>query len=322
MLLQEPYQAAIEQHTEVAGNSSAPCEHLTYNLSHLANQTRLIFNMVPKCGSLGVREVIKQVSYKEHFWFRNAKYRPYKFSVLPQHYPEDQLIRVLNEDLNNHTERFQLYYRHIHFVNFSIVDDSTSYYINVIRDPVEHFISIYYFQKAHPKYTIWGPIGEDRSSRRRRLSSNMTFDECVQSENFQCVDDKYLLLILPFFCGHDEICLTPSKASVEKAKSNVVKYFPVVGYVENLQHFFQLSEAIWPQYFKQASYLYSSRPFKAHKTTQRLESGVRSKQLLAARIPYEYEFYNWIKQRFHCMYSKYVTDKVANFDNNVLNEMH
>ena len=58
----------------------------------------------------------------------------------------------------------------------------------------------------------------------------MTFDECIQRDYEACRTEDHSQLQYGFFCGSSKECQPLTKLSVlQKAKSNVEKYYSVVG---------------------------------------------------------------------------------------------
>ena len=285
------------------------CSNETHlNLTELHLQTRLIYNMVPKCASLGVRGVIIRLGNK----LIQGNYNIGTDYILPFHHKEEDVRKIIDQDLNNKKYRkFKkyVYQKHLHFIDFSLVGSQTPYYINVIRDPVEHHISLYYFQRERGRLKMFSPwhllINSSSEAIKQRLQ--MSYDECVYKGDMECSNTEFLFTIIPFFCGQDVHCLIPSQRALATAKRNVIKHFPLVGYVEYLDGFFRLAEVIWPQFFRGASSSYHNGKFAAHKTGARTtEPSAAVKAIMRERLSLEYEFYNWIKQRFHCLYRRYV----------------
>ena len=280
-----------------------------YNLTELQKETRLIYNMVPKCGSLGVRGILSKSGNKLHQGNYNIGYD----YLAPFHHKTEHLLQMITDDLNGHMSKKHgkhIYQKHLHFIDFSIANQRTPYYMNVIRDPVDHHISLYYFQRENRKLKMFAPwhLLVENTTKGRDVRMDRSYDDCVKTNDMECSSDDFLFTIIPFFCGQEVHCLKPSRRALEQAKGNVDKYFPLVGYVENLGDFFKLGQVLWPQFFNGSYQNYSSGKFTSHKTkARRTEPSDEVKQIMRKKMSLEYEFYEWIKQRFHCMYDIYVT---------------
>ncbi|GBP87200.1 Heparin sulfate O-sulfotransferase [Eumeta japonica] len=89
----------------------------------------------------------------------------------------------------------------------------------------------------------------------------MTFDECVEQNQPDC-DPNNMWLQVPFFCGHAAQCWKPgNRWALEQAKSNLVRYYLVVGVTEEMMDFITVLEAALPRLFKGATehYLNSNK---------------------------------------------------------------
>ena len=89
---------------------------------------------------------------------------------------------------------------------------------------------------------------------------------------------------------------------MNKAKTNVKKYYATVGLLEDLSHFFLMLEYIFPDYFTGAQKLYLSTKDKKHEetsTSDRREPRPETVEILNTKLKYDIEFYQFIKQRFY-----------------------
>lgn len=139
----------------------------------------------------------------------------------------------------------------------------------------------------------------------------MSFNVCVESNHEECSSSEYTYRMIPFFCGSDYHFVTPSEKSLAQAKRNVVKYIPVVGYLENCIQYLELCEVIWPQFFTRTARMvrnYTSKHDNFNlKRAQHKPS--EKKRGMKGRLGLEYRFYEWVKQRFSCMYEHYAYNK-------------
>ena len=131
----------------------------------------------------------------------------------------------------------------------------------------------------------------------------MTFDKCVERDAAEdCRTPRFKQIA--YFCGQHAFCLTPSQKSLNQAKQNMIKHYPLIGYLENIDEFLEASEMLWPQFFKDGLKMYyklinSHGYFKPYSTPKPSE---KTKTIMMAKLKFEYEFYNFVKQRFNCTY--------------------
>lgn len=247
----------------------------------------------------------------------------YSFSEHIQnfHHSSSEMKKLLKHTLQQclqprlqHQPTRHVYYRHQHFGAFEdLIQTKTPFHTNLIRDPVDHYISWYYYRRYGRFGFALVPLAykqEFFKTNHSKTLQNMTFDECVNHNHKECTDPALTFTIIPYFCGYNDYCLEPSKKSLQQAKENVIKYFPVVGYVEKLTMYLELSEVIWPQYFTGAvSVLPNITKHGVSKERKKYEPSVLTKEKMTKHLQFEYKFYNWIKHRFHCMYDFYVKNK-------------
>lgn len=304
-----------------------------YNLSVTSATQLLMYNMVPKCGSRGIRAILRSLAPELNYSADIGSYI-YPAHLTSFHHHKKVALDIMHEiELRYGWNHKHVYYRHLHFMDFSSNHSSKYsgiYYTNVIRDPVEHYISWYYFRRFGQNGVVLGPLdlylrkihnGNYYSSEEWKKLKSMTFEDCVETNHTECLHHNFTYRMIPFFCGNDDYCLFPSQNSLNQAKKNVIRSFPVVGYLENLSEYFELAEVIFPQFFTGSTELYKknlrNHQHIINKSTWRykLEPSNRSKSIMAKRMGLEYAFYNWIKQRFYCMYHHYVANGKTIADN-------
>ena len=225
-------------------------------------------------------------------------------------------------------EEKQIYFRHQHFANFDLIGQQTPSHTNLVRDPVEQYISIYYYVRHdHQGSTLgllsrWKNSGYYKSPEWLNVRKNMSFDTCVQNNYDECKDSYFTFKLIPFFCGMDDFCLQPTIKALNQAKYNIERYFPVVGYIENYEEYLELLEIVFPQFMSGASASYrktlelvkqqksNKDPGYPSSRARKLEEpSLKTKRIMKSRLKLEYQLYEWIKQRFQYMYAKYVGEK-------------
>lgn len=267
-------------------------EHIPIkNWSSMKAVTKLIYNRAPKCGSTTTQVIINKLAKKNHFnYFWSRLYDEKHVNTSEQ---KDWLrtIAYLTEPY--------IYDRHIHFVNFTQYGYSMPIHINLIRDPVNRFESAYYYLRKQLKdnYTP--------------EALNRNINTCVGEGYAECTNENRLFKIIPFFCGQEDFCLKSSSKALNKAKLNVIKYFAVVGMVEQYEGFLQILKCVFPQYFNGAVKTYELSKTKAYKVTEHREViNESNRKILADSLSLEYDFYNFIKRRFYHLVKK-LTPKCA-----------
>merc|ERR1712048_865779 len=97
-----------------------------------------------------------------------------------------------------------IYVRHIHFVNFTHYGYPMPLYVNLIRDPVEHFISNYYFlRKGFAKNKNLSEEQRKKWDHHDIISDeqrNITLADCIKRQLTGC--KTIYSDIIPYFCGN------------------------------------------------------------------------------------------------------------------------
>ena len=128
-------------------------------------------------------------------------------------------------------------------------------YINIIRDPVEHFISNYYylrhgFERNQQKLTAY-------QKSRWSHSNVISTDERDQNlTTYIAQNPKIYSDMIPYFCGNDPWCRRRDERALSQAKHNLLHSFIAVGVLEEFEESLELFEMILPQFFKGIIWLY------------------------------------------------------------------
>ena len=164
-------------------------------------------------------------------------------------------------------------------------------WINFVRDPVEQFISNYYYNRK-------GLVGSSNKARNHNWfdyvkknslidpeTKNLSLDECIEQKFEECIYPQSEFL--SFFCGNKPMCrpdflhskkyyrLDPSNnhknttynksnterkedlnKALERAKSNIQQNYFIVGYLEKQKEFIQFVNNALPNYFRGSNFLY------------------------------------------------------------------
>ncbi|XP_078490944.1 uronyl 2-sulfotransferase-like [Ciona intestinalis] len=99
----------------------------------------VVYNRVPKCGSTSLLDALRVLSVKLNFHLMSVNY-----PTLDEHVTynvQKEIAGML---------RFQqnfIYSRHLRFFDIKTFGFGTPIYINIIRDPIDRFVSHYYYSR-------------------------------------------------------------------------------------------------------------------------------------------------------------------------------
>ncbi|XP_077866542.1 uronyl 2-sulfotransferase-like [Saccoglossus kowalevskii] len=248
---------------------------------------RIFYNRVPKCGSRTVITLLKLLSRRNGFnFYTSSIHNKTQISLKDQM----QLVKYISS-LNTTF----IYERHIHYIDFEKFDAIQPVYINIIRDPIDRFVSNYYFRRfgdaQHPQY-----INHSISDR------YLTLDECVLYNKSECSEHR-LFYVVPYFCGQDPRCRKPTEWSLERALFNLDKHYLLVGFLEKLEETLQALELLLPDIFHGAVGLLNKPAMetKREKTVSYKKTlpSDNVRQILRSRMGLEYAFYEAALRKFN-----------------------
>ncbi|XP_004227334.4 heparan sulfate 2-O-sulfotransferase 1-like [Ciona intestinalis] len=211
---------------------------------------RFIFhNKLPKSGSSTMNNIIKILAKKNKFNYLKAE-----SGVVPLN-DELPLVKYLERKMTS--PYFLL--KHHYWFNFTKYGKEQPTFINVIRDPVEWFVSRFYFSRFGWKRK---PGCRDAACSMDKHEFNMDVDDCVRTKHPHCVTSPWLYL--PYFCGPTKECIemanvTDKERSLETAKRHLVEDYHVVGILEQFEDTLNMLEMMLPSYFKGAVQVWKSK---------------------------------------------------------------
>uniref|UniRef100_A0A8C8IUN3 Uronyl 2-sulfotransferase n=1 Tax=Oncorhynchus tshawytscha TaxID=74940 RepID=A0A8C8IUN3_ONCTS len=259
--------------------------------------SQVVYNRVGKCGSRTVVILLRLLAERHQFNLVSSDI--HNKTRLTKHEQVD-----LMRNISNIPQPF-LYTRHVHFLNFTRFRIEQPVYINIIRDPINRFLSNYFFRRfgdwrGEQNHLIRTPGMKDDE---RYLDINV----CIL-ENYPECSNPRLFYIIPYFCGQHPQCREPGVWALERAKQNVLENFLIVGILEELEDVLLLLERLLPHYFTDVLNIYKSPDYmkmgNMTGTVRKHTPTLEALQVLYHRMRYEYDFYNFIREQFHLMKKK------------------
>ncbi|XP_025019679.1 uronyl 2-sulfotransferase [Python bivittatus] len=260
--------------------------------------SQVVYNRVGKCGSRTVVLLLRILS--ERHGFNLVTSDIHNKTRLTKN-EQMELIKNIST-----AEQPYLFTRHVHFLNFSRFGGDQPVYINIIRDPINRFLSNYFFRR----FGDWR--GEQnhmiRTPNMRQEERYLDINVCIL-ENYPECSNPRLFYIIPYFCGQHPRCREPGEWALERAKMNVNENFLLVGILEELEDVLLLLERFLPHYFKDVLSIYKNPEHRKlgnlTVTVKKTVPSPESIQILYQRMRYEYEFYYYVKEQFHLLKRKF-----------------
>ncbi|XP_077971616.1 uronyl 2-sulfotransferase-like isoform X2 [Styela clava] len=157
----------------------------------------VVYNRVPKCASSTLRQLITRLQRRNKFRYEIHNWPNVKQSLTSNE--ESELVGQVTS-----LPQPLLFLRHLHFVDFEKYNVTKPAYINMIRHPINRFVSHYYFSRfgfvnwTEEKIRKWlWPMSKERRE--------MSLDECVKNGAEKCVVENHENF-MQFFCGQDVRC--------------------------------------------------------------------------------------------------------------------
>ena len=274
------------------------------------NKNLVFYNRVPKCASTSMEFLFKSLlenspdthRYKivnniesgmKHLLKDDKEIELFIRNTIPQTSPSNQILFI----------------QHLYFIDFQKFNQKTPIYINLLRNPVDQWISGYYFLRfGFEKFDSNGnkinSTLEERQNWKKYNNVNFSDEEmqmdietCIKSETKSCVNVWSELL--SYFCGHEQpLCLRRDQAAFERAKYNLVNNFAAVGILENLKDSLLYFDQVVPNFFHGLKEEYNSigSNFANSKTMNKKVEGRFVREYLAEKLKFEIMFYNFANE--------------------------
>lgn len=281
----------------------------------------LVYNRIPKSGSTLMLGLLYSLAKSLGYLVIRGRYHSYR------HWTTNDRVG-LGYFLEQAAGRARtVYVQHQHYVNFTENRQQQPVYINIMRDPVEHLISSYYYKRT----VILQHRGPRNMTRDEMEIMTQPLEQCVVERRLECVYYGYTVHtnkteqlefrrswsphylfpsdVLLYFCGHHPECSKlGSSVALQLAKHNVENNFAVVGLLEHLEETMAVLENKLPQFFSGLSDTYkdqSKTSSKINKNTVKsshISDDVRA--VMRQRLSSEYELYEYIKQKLFREYQR------------------
>ncbi|XP_025990483.2 uronyl 2-sulfotransferase isoform X2 [Solenopsis invicta] len=105
---------------------------------------------------------------------------------------------------------------------------------------------------------------------------------------------------IPYFCGQDPRCTERNNTwAMERAKTNVIRWYPVVGILDYMEESLNALAVEFPYFFKGAIRVYDHfRPREKHPPISSAALKLRVKDTASRKmLAQEVDFYHWLKSR-------------------------
>ena len=159
-------------------------------------------------------------------------------------------------------------------------------YINLLREPIDRFISHYYYARSPNRWPI----------KLRKLKAvghwNVTLEQCTEKQYEGCKWNT----MTRFFCGPEPFCRKGNKKALSRAKYNMRSYYSAIGIVEHLNEFIQVLHKRLPKFIIKPRRTLGKKFVTTGVKRRPISRNVMAKIIQANRA--DIELYNFAKTLF------------------------
>lgn len=314
-LRQKIQNANIDQEPKSVITSKLPdLDPKSFTPPRLPSNPNFIFhNKMPKCGSTTLLTIVKSLQNQNNFKFLmiNSFRDQYRESIAEMHKFRTQIAQ---QHQNKVTDNKIFIMQHQTYINFTQHRYEYPTYINVVRNPIDRYISNYYFCRfgsANNGFKAGQACQPDRMSESMR---NMPVEEYLNLDKAKLSTKN--INFLQWICGRDTNCVVNERIESSKTKAYefskklVMQDYFMIGILEEFDQTLELFEFLLPEYFKGASQMYHSRDKRdingmqtSHKGTITPKTRQKMEQTF---FSYDMDLYEFIKAKFHRQYDYFL----------------
>ncbi|KAK7065484.1 hypothetical protein SK128_007194 [Halocaridina rubra] len=255
----------------------------------------LIYNRVPKCGSTSIIHILRLLASQNGFQHYHS-----------QIYDKVHLFKSSQHRLRDFVGKLAIkqpitFDRHMRFFYMTKAKGWRLSFINVIRDPVERFISGFYFNRDRER---WNTI-EILKNREKPPNSwfDMKLETCTPARHPDCrfLPGRKHGMQLTFMCGHYAFCRAiDDRKALMRAIMNVERSYSVVGVLENMPMTYKVLEHFLPRFFSGLTSLaFVQGKVVLNKGKNKPNVSEAIKRTLKKQLSLDLEFYDFIKKRLY-----------------------
>ncbi|XP_037076783.1 heparan sulfate 2-O-sulfotransferase pipe-like [Pollicipes pollicipes] len=272
------------------------------------DQALLVFTKIARSGGGALGHVLHGLARDGRFtvWNENP-YRSHK--MLPS--SPARAMRAVQE--MSGVSKPAVVMKQISHLNFSAYGFNKPIYVSMVRHPIEHAHSWFYWLRA-PYAVVERALSFGKEEAVNHLPKatflKKSFEACVESGDPECTylpGTERVGHPMQAFCTSSPQCWSfGSRAALQEAKRVVESEYAVVGLLEDWDTSLTVMEKLVPRFFAGASVLYREKV--AANRTQRNENFYKPKlseairQKMTKNFHTEIEFYQFVKRRLYKQY--------------------
>ena len=280
----------------------------------------LYYNRMTKCAGEYMLELMKRLKNRNRFILLNEIKQGQKHYFLGDEAEERwaaNIKRQVDTQFEQDWHTKLILSRHQYFLDLKgffwegQYKNHTFALINLVRHPIDQFLSNFYFDRRGFKSET--PYEE------RELTDvivdpntlNLTYDQCLEQKFVDCV--KPYSEFLYYFCGRTKLCHEDKNYALAQAKQNILDHYFIIGYVEQLDKFVHLLELTMPHIFEgldlENDDLKDDAEFLETLATKKPENSDlsdKARLYLTEKLKHEIDLYDFITNLFYNNFNSFV----------------
>ncbi|XP_064110796.1 heparan sulfate 2-O-sulfotransferase pipe-like [Macrobrachium nipponense] len=275
----------VQQNATTTKRLNSPAEGTApkFVASNALHPRVLVYNRVPKCGSSTMIGTLLELSKLNGFThLHSSNYNNIWMNRTMLEYMTTGWLEV------SKSMRFS-FDRHLLFFEVQRFKEGEVAWMNLIREPVERFVSKYYYTQQYQGTT-----------------KVRSLEDCLgDADRSQCLPDNINIVLsqITYFCGREPLCMVfGDKWGLQKAKANVEAFFSVVGILEDLPTTFQVLQNVLPDFFTNYEFTFhGTGRIVENRRSEKFRQPISNatKMFLKDYLREEIEFYEYIKRRLY-----------------------
>ena len=262
---------------------------------NLGNRSHLLYNIPHKSGTRTTLTLLKRLAKRNQFKL-DYVIKEFELKVISE---SDLELKV--QQRFHRSDPYLLAY-HTCYRDYSQPEIGLDVkYISIIRDPIERFISFFYFKRKEARASVQASTFDDQW-----LDKDL--DECVAAADPECLPpsgSNHSSMNIWLFCGCADNCFKiNNRWAFNQAKRNFNEKFAVVGVLEKMVESLSMFEDKLPQFFKSALPIYKRAGsldtdgdddnLILNENEDKKEVSEETKQILRRHLAMEVDFYQFV----------------------------
>ncbi|CAH1800420.1 unnamed protein product [Owenia fusiformis] len=274
------------------------------------NEDLIIYTEVPKCASTTFMQILSNAcknskTYSTHYTMPQVIQDLLK---VPSFSSKQKFVKI---QVLPFTKQPYIFMGHLTFFDFNELGYKQPLFIDLVRDPVERWISLYYYTRADSYFRNWLKLTPDEIKQTLgdclhlwiRQAGCMGRDAkdtatCLKARPFSGCKGGHIVSTYPEWFSGKYAHINSSMVSIERAKANIEKYYTFIGITEHFKETLVAMETILPRFKNELSEAYKSTE-RANVGHNKVRPNNSSIAVMRELLADDYDLYKFILQRFY-----------------------